>query len=38
MHYSSIEYGKVYDQDGVNLVINDISTEINIIDFQLLEW
>lgn len=33
-----IEYNKVYDQDGVNLVINDISTEIDIIDFQLLEW
>lgn len=35
---SHIEYSKVYEQDGVNLVINDISTKIDNIDFQLLEW
>ncbi len=35
---SHIEYSKVYEQDGVNLVIHDISTKIDNIDFELLEW
>ncbi len=34
---SCIEYSKVYEQDGVNLAINDISTKMDHIDFQLLE-